>query len=384
VSTPIIAPRARAFERGPEPAYGPSVPWEDTTHARLTRERIEEMCIGGEEASRVLKLQRALYEAGYILPPDHAVTVTGVIGTENVLMLQGVPGCGKTFFGSCLNQILCPGQSLLKVECHEATSVEDLLFQQDEVSLRLYLETAERTGKDWFALAEEGRSRFVHHGALIQALVSGAELGMRRVVLIDEFDKLRAQAEHLCLSYLNDYSVIVPYLKLHFTPEPGCVPITVVTLNNFREIEYPSQRRCVVLPVDTPTILDEDEILCQAVPTLHTLARYHLLLTAKWIRDGGFMRKPLAISEVIDLAEAINYFRPRHLTPAFFEAHVYYMAKNQRDQYMLRRSIAEAVRYAHEEMERAGRAEEQVYRRLYELNCEQVETRRKLQEEITY
>jgi MoxR-like ATPase len=255
------------------------------------------------------------------------------------------------------------------------------------VGLRLFLETCPRardgTDADWFRLCEEARSRFVHFGPIVQSILYGIEHRRRRVLLVDELDKFRGQSEALLLSFLNDYSVSAGHLNLFIAPEPGLEPIVLVTANESREIQQPTQRRCVVVPVTTPTVLDEDEILGMAVEGLRPRRRHLVLLLAMRIRSEGLgLTKPLSISEVIDFARAVAHFEPDRLTSEFVEAHIPYLAKNRKDQYLLGLKARQCFEWAQGQIESAGASAEATYRVLASFDARQREARRKRDEDL--
>jgi len=317
------------------------------------------MRIRGERAEKVMWLAASLHREGYILPAQHAVALSGALETAQVVMLSGTPGCGKTWLASCLNEVFCKGLPLLKVEGHEAVTLESLLYEVDETSLRLFLETAPKMSgveaAGALALAEEARRRFIHHGPIVQSIEYGAEHHLRRVLLIDELDKFRGSSEAFLLSFLNDFSVSISHLDRYFKPKPGEEPIVIVTKNESRQIMQPTERRCVVFPVTTPTILEEDEILCQKVPALHPLCRYFLLLLVYRIRSESLgLEKPVSISEAIDLAEAIANLEPDGISLELIEGHVGYLAKNAADQHTLTRKIVTCYHWAEQQLRATG------------------------------
>lgn len=362
---------------------GQKATWEASLHASEIRERLERMRIRGERADQVMWLASSLHREGYILPANHAIALTGALHTAQIIMLSGTPGCGKTWLATCLNEVFSKGLPLLKVEGHEAVTLESLLYEVDETSLRLFLETAPRLpgageSADWFGLADEARRRFIHHGPIIQSIEYGAEHHTRRVVLIDELDKFKGSSEAFLLSFLNDFSVSISHLDRYFKPKPGEEPIVIVTKNESRQIMQPTQRRCVVFPVTTPTILEEDEILCQKVPELHPLCRYFLLLLVYRIRSESLgLEKPVSISEAIDLAEAIAHLEPDGISLELVEDHVVYLAKNAADQHTLGRKIAMCYRWAEELLRPTGGDLGLAYRILMVHNEQQRDARQK-------
>jgi len=383
---PNTSRQAGASTRPPEPTYGPGRSWADTPHFERTRDLLEDMEISGEPARLVLWLAENLYANGYVLTADLAVVVAGAIFTAQVLMLKGVPGCGKTYLAEVINRVFCPDLPLLKVEGHEEVTVESLLYKQDEVGLRMWLELSRGSvsgREDIVALVEEARKRFVHYGPLVESIVYGRDHGSRRPILIDELVKFRPEAEAFLLSWLNDFSVSISHMDLYFRPEPGREPIPIVTANELRALQQPTERRAVVVAVKTPLILDEDEVLCQKVPHLTPMCRYFVLLLAMRIRHESLgLEKPLSISEVIDLAQATAFFNPRQLTLSFFQAHVNYLAKNWRDQFTLGRKMEMCFDWAAAEIKRCDFDERRVYHRLYELHEQQSEARRKRDEDL--
>jgi hypothetical protein len=186
------------------------------------------------------------------------------------------------------------------------------------------------------------------------------------------------------LSFLNDYSVSAGHLDLFVTSEQGVEPIVVLTANESREIQQPTQRRCVVVPVTTPTVLDEDEILGITVPELHPLCRHFVLLLAMRLRSESLgLTKPLSISEVIDFARAVAYFEPDRLTPDFVEAHVPYLAKNRKDQYLLGLKMRACFDWTERQLRAAEASSGGTPRLLRDIDARQLDSRRKRDEDLS-
>jgi MoxR-like ATPase len=377
-----LAPSPRDGDSGGSPR------WEETHHATAIRSCLDTMHVSRESARQVEWLASELFREGYVLAPEKAVVVAGALFTGQVLMLRGTPGCGKTYLAECLNRVFNPTQPLLKVEGHEEVSVESLLYTQDRVGLELFLKNAPTSDDlgdgSWSRLCEDARRRFVHFGPLVQSIISGSEHRRRRVLLIDELDKFRGQSEALLLSFLNDYSVSVSHLNLYFAPEPGLEPIVLVTANESREIQHPTQRRCVVVPVVPPTILDENEILSLAVPNLPTHQRFFILLLALRIRSESLgLSKPLSISEVIDFARVVAHFEPDVLTPEFVESHAPYFAKNRKDQFLLGLKVRQCFDWAERQLRQTGGRADAALRLMRELNRRQLDARHKRDGDLT-
>ena len=179
-----------------------------------------------------------------------------------------------------------------------------------------------------------------------------------------------------------------PLAEITADAPPICIvtfePIVIVTANDSREIQQPTQRRCVVVPVSTPTVLDEDEILSLAVAALKPLTRYLILLFAARLRSESLgLGKPLSISEVIDFACAVAHLAPARLTVEFVEAHTPYLAKNRQDQYLLRLKIRQCFEWARGQIASVGGGEAETRRLLVRLNERQLEARRKRDEDLT-
>ncbi len=74
-------------------------------------------CSMEQERLSIQEIRAGLEQAGYIASTDIAYAVSGAIGSRIPLLIEGEPGCGKTFLAKAVASML--GARLIRVQMYE-------------------------------------------------------------------------------------------------------------------------------------------------------------------------------------------------------------------------------------------------------------------------
>jgi len=285
-------------------------------------------------------VEQGLRASGYI--PD-CVTVTTVFLAGRLhrpLLLEGPAGSGKTELAYAV--ATAARTQVERLQCYEGIDEATAIGRFDESLRRLFVELRARSSEmDWHALgAELQRRQFFIAGPLLRAL----EQNKPPVLLIDELDKVDAAFEAMLLEVLGDWRLTVPNLG---TVEARSIPLVVMTSNEERRIGDPLRRRSLYLRVEHPSIERESEILALRSPEAGPEFHAGIAGFARALR-GWSLEKPPSISEMLDLARALQVLGEQQVKGEMRDALLPLVAKTSADRkkLMLRDGFESLVRDA--------------------------------------
>lgn len=265
----------------------------------------------------------ALAAAGYLTDRVTATTVYLAAQLHKPLLLEGPAGGGKTELAYAVTRACnCAIESL---PCFEGITAKDAIGDFDEALRKLYLETLPRTQHlDPRALANEvNRLEFFLPGPLLKSLLSKE----RCVLLVDELDKVPRAFEAVLLEVLSRWQVSDPRLG---TIAAESIPFAVLTSNAERRLGDAIRRRCLYLRIEYPTAQLEGEIVARRTPAA---SPYTHRLIAGFARASRAYRleKPPSISEMIDMAIAVEILHLDDVTDEHRDILLPLFAKTERD-----------------------------------------------------
>jgi MoxR-like ATPase len=268
-------------------------------------------------------VEESLRASGYITDP---VTVTAVYlaaALHRPLLLEGPAGSGKTQLAYAV--AAAAGTCVERLQCYEGINEEKAIGQFDESLQRLFVQhQTQSQAIDWDQLASVLRGRrFFNAGRLLLAL----EYEKPCVLLIDELDKVDHAFEAMLLELLSVWQLSVPKLG---TIQARSIPFVVLTSNEERRIGDPLRRRSFYLRIEHPTPEREAKILRLRTPDACAESHAGMAGLAKALR-GWSLEKPPSISEMIDLAQALNLLGKEQITADMRDVLLPLLAKTEAD-----------------------------------------------------
>jgi MoxR-like ATPase len=268
-------------------------------------------------------VEKSFYTSGYIADP---VTVTAVYlaaALHRPLLLEGPAGSGKTQLAYAV--AAAADTRVERLQCYEGINEEKAIGQFDESLQRLFVQHQTQSHAiDWDQLTNVLRGRrFFNAGPLLLAL----EHEKPCVLLIDELDKVDHAFEAMLLELLSVWQLSVPKLG---TVQARSIPFVVLTSNEERRIGDPLRRRSFYLRIEHPTPDREAKILQLRTPEASPEFHAGMAGLAKALR-GWSLEKPPSISEMIDLAQALNLLGKEQITADMRDVLLPLLAKTEAD-----------------------------------------------------
>lgn len=285
----------------------------------------------------VIELNEALRASGYITDPVTVTTVFLASRLHRPVLLEGPAGSGKTQLAYAVAEAV--HTRVERLQCYEGINEEKAIGKFHESLQRLFVQyQAQSQAINWDELAFvlQGR-RFFSAGPLLLAL----ECERPCVLLIDELDKVDHSFEAMLLELLSVWQLSVPKLG---TIKAHSIPFVVLTSNEERRIGDPLRRRSFYLRIEHPTPDREATILRLRTP--QASPQFHLGMAglAKALR-GWSLEKPPSISEMLDLAQALQLLGTDQITPEMRDTLLPLLAKTETDRrkLMLRDGFASLI-----------------------------------------
>jgi MoxR-like ATPase len=294
--------------------------------------------IGGKALfGSIQQLSDGLKASGYITDPVTVSTVYLASCLHKPLFLEGVAGSGKTQLAYAIAD--AAKTHVERLQCYVGIDEGKAIGKFDESLQRLYVELrAKSPDINWEVVASELHSRrFFMAGPLLKAL----EHDDPCVLLIDELDKVDHAFEAMLLEILSVWQLSIPKLG---TIQANSVPFVVLTSNEERRIGDPLRRRSFYLRVEHPTPEREAEIVALRTPSARPEFHASMAGLAKALR-GWSMEKPPSVSEILDLANALQLLGVDRITPEMRDTLLPLLAKTESDRrkLMLRDGFASLI-----------------------------------------
>ena len=267
--------------------------------------------------------REALASIGYITDEVTATVVHLAARLNKPVLLEGPPGSGKTELAYAVAKATCA--EVERLQCFEGINEEKAIGRFDEALQRLAVELRSKSGPvEWEPLKQELHSlKFFSAGPLLRAL----QYPKRCVLLIDELDKVDQAFEAMLLELLSVWRLSIPKLGVI---NAQTIPFVILTSNEERRISDPIRRRSFYLRIDHPTPQREAKILQLRTPNQSAEFHRGMAGLAKALR-GWSLEKPPSISEMLDLAQALEVLEETRITPEMRDILLPLLAKTEAD-----------------------------------------------------
>ena len=292
--------------------------------------------------SSVRDVETGLLSAGYITDEITPTIVYLAARLNKPILLEGPPGSGKTEFAYAVAK--ATGAAVERLQCYEGINEEKAIGKFDEALQRLAVELVSKSGTvEWETIKRDLHGqKFFSAGPLLRAVQQSTQC----VLLIDELDKVDQAFEALLLELLSVWQLSIPELGV---VQAQTIPFVVLTSNEERRIGDPLRRRSFYMRIDHPTPQREATILRLRTP--NQTAEFHTGMAglAKALR-GWSLEKPPSISEMVDLAQALELLGEPRITAEMRDMLLPLLAKTEADRrkLLLRDGWASLIYDAHQ------------------------------------
>jgi MoxR-like ATPase len=271
----------------------------------------------------VENVMSGLFLTGYITDEVTATVVYLAGKLHKPLLLEGPPGSGKTELAYAVAK--ATNAEVERLQCFQGINEEKAIGKFDEALQRLAVELRAKSGSmDWEQAKRELHSQnFFSAGPLLRAL----QYERRCVLLIDELDKVDQAFEAMLLELLSVWQLSIPKLGL---VKADNIPFVVLTSNEERRIGDPLRRRSFYLRVEHPTPEREATILRLRTPQQSPEFHRGMAGLARALR-GWSLEKPPSISEMLDLAQALEALDKHEITAEMRDILLPLLAKTEAD-----------------------------------------------------
>lgn len=235
--------------------------------------------------------------ASYVAGADIATSIFMAQTLERPLLVEGMPGVGKTEIANVMAQLL--DTRLIRLQCYEGLDVSTALYEWNYSKQMLWIRLDERSGR---SAAEREEQIFSEAFLLKRPLLAAiTEKSKSPVLLIDEVDRADEEFEAFLLETLSEFQVTIPEIG---TIRAEHRPLVILTSNRTRDLSDALRRRCLYLWIDYPDMDKELRIVRAKVDGIEDKLARQVVRFAQRARDAGLEKAP-GISETLDWARAM-------------------------------------------------------------------------------
>jgi MoxR-like ATPase len=271
----------------------------------------------------VQDVHACLYLTGYITDEITTTIVYLAWKLNKPILLEGPPGSGKTELAYAVARAV--GAEVERLQCFQGINEEKAIGKFDESLQRLAVDLASKSNAyNWDELKEDLHGgKFFNAGPLLRAI----QCQKSCVLLVDELDKVDQAFEAMLLELLSVWRLSIPKLG---TVKAQSIPFVVLTSNEERRIGDPLRRRSFYLRIEHPAPEREAQILRLRTPNQSPEFHRGMAGLAKALR-GWSLEKPPSISEMLDLAQALEVLGKGEITAEMRDILLPLVAKTEAD-----------------------------------------------------
>lgn len=233
-------------------------------------------------------LRHALEGAQYLADDGLSTAAYIALALGKPLLLEGVPGVGKTEAAKAIGSALA--RRVIRLQCYEGIDAAAALYEWNHPRQMLAIRQA---GDAYVNLYSD---EFLLSRPLLESLRDP----VGSLLLIDEIDRSDHEFEAFLLEYLSDFTISIPETGTFRAREH---PIVVLTSNRTRELHEALRRRCVYHWIDYPDAdLEARIVMVRASAVAQKTARAVVDAVTKLRAEP--LAKPPGVAETVEWAEA--------------------------------------------------------------------------------
>ena len=237
-----------------------------------------------------VELQSALTAAQYIASIELATTSYLALALAKPLLLEGVPGVGKTEAAKAIASVL--GRQVVRLQCYEGIDAASAIYEWNYPRQMLAIRQAQDNYVNVYS------DEFLLQRPLLEVLKNPSN----SLLLIDEIDRSDHEFEAFLLEFLSDFTISIPEKG---TQRATQAPIVVLTSNRTRDLHEALRRRCVYHWIDYPdAALEAQIVLTRASTVAEQTARAIVQAVGKLRQEP--LSKPPGVAESVEWAEAAS------------------------------------------------------------------------------
>ena len=233
-------------------------------------------------------MRQALIGAQYFASEGLSTAAYLSLALEKPLLLEGVPGVGKTEAAKAIGAVL--GRQVIRLQCYEGIDASAALYEWNYSRQLLAI----RQAGDAFV------NLYAEDYLLTRPMLESLRDPFGSMLLIDEIDRSDQEFEAFLLEYLSDFAISIPEIGTVRADRP---PVVILTSNRTRDLHEAIRRRCVYHWIDYPDPELEARIVLARASSVAQQTASRVAESVQRIRQEP-LAKPPGVAETVEWAEA--------------------------------------------------------------------------------